>query len=377
MIGSIEARDIQYYDDAWFDEVLEREKPDAVLLLSMRTFAHRAFVRYCEQRSIPSLHLYHGLANVQVTNDSKGSHEIDRFAYALYALSRVGKLVRRTFPCYIRALWKTRAEMSEWLRFIGDIGRFARGAPFLKAADDCRTTKCAVYTHSDIEHAIRVYGFKPADVAVVGNPDLVRFGLRPGMLGMMNRSSTNTFDTVMYVDTALAIVGLLFKSWDVFIEHLKMTASALAEQGKKLAFKPHPAHDLEALRRDLDGSGVELVTNADFVSKLQQCCACVAEATSVALVPALLGLPLLCACYGELRTQRFGPVLTSYPRGYLLQDVAHLSEILERDAATADPKDVDDWIALNCGPLPAEDMPLRVAALIDEMISARNEAPGT
>jgi hypothetical protein len=373
-IGPIEARDIKYYDDAWFDEVLEREKPDAVLLLSTRTFAHRAFVRYCTQRGIPTLHLYHGVANVQVTTDTRGSHDIDRVAYALYALSRAGKLLRRTFPCYIRALWKTRASVRDWRTFIGDIGRFARGAPFLKAADDARTTRCAVYTNADIEHAVRVYGFEPGDVVSVGNPDLMRFGLQACMLGMMNRPSTATLELVMYVDTALAIVGLLFKSRSAFIDHLKATASCLAAQGKRLAFKPHPAHDVNALRRDLEGSGVELVTNDDFVARLQQCCACIVETTSVALVPALLGLPLLCACYGELRTQRFGPVLTSYPRGYLLDDVTKLSEILSRDAAALDQRQVEGWITFNCGPMPAEDMPARVAALIEEMVSARQEA---
>ena len=373
MIGSFEARDIAYYDDAWFDDVLDREKPDAVLLLSTRTFAHRAFIRYCEQRSIPSLHLYHGLVNVQVTNDRKGSHEINHVAYFVYVLSRVGKLIRRTFPCYVRALWKTRAGVREWQTFFGDVGRFARGAPFLKAADDSRTTRCAVYTNADIEHAVRVYGFQPCEVAAVGNPDLVRFGLQTHMLGMMNRPSTVEREWVMYVDTALAIVGLLFKSGGAFIDHLKATANALAAQGKRLAFKPHPAHDADALKRELDGSGIELVANEDFVSRLQQCCGCIAETTSVALVPAVLGLPLFCACYGDLRTQRFGPALTSYPRAYLLQDVTQLSDILSRDAATLDPKRVDDWIAFNCGPLPAEDMPARVAALLDQMISVRSE----
>jgi hypothetical protein len=373
-IGPLEARDIKYYGDAWFDEVLERERPDAVLLLSTRTFAHRAFIRYCAQRSIPTLHLYHGLANVQVTNDSKGSHEIDRFAYALYALSRAGKLLRRTFPCYMRALWKTQARLGDWGTFVGDVGRFARGAPFLRAADDARTTRCAVYTNADVEHAMRIYGFDRGEVSAVGNPDLVRFGLDARMLGMMNRPSTADLDLVMYVDTALAIVGLLFKSQSAFIEHLKATAEALAAQGRRLAFKPHPAHDLDALRRDLDGSGVELVTNAEFVPTLQQCCACISETTSVALVPALLGLPLLYARYGELDTQRFGPVLTSYPRGYVLEDVARVAEILAEDAARLNPRDVQDWIDFNCGPLPADDMPRRVAALLDEMISARSES---
>ena len=92
-----------------FDEILDEERPDAVILLSTQTFAHRAFLRYCEQRSIPSLHLYHGIANVQVTDDDTGSHKIGWLSYAAYALPKVGKLMRRTFPSYMAALHKTRA----------------------------------------------------------------------------------------------------------------------------------------------------------------------------------------------------------------------------------------------------------------------------
>jgi hypothetical protein len=266
---------------------------------------------------------------------------------------------------------KTRATAREWWRFILDVVRFARGLPFLTAADDARTTKGAVYTNADIEHAVRVYGFEPGDVVAVGNPDLIRFGIESHLLGIMNRRSTLERDMVMYIDTALAIVGLLFKSQASFIEHLSETARSLTGQGKKLAFKPHPAHDLAALKRDLEGTGVELVANSDFVAKLQQCCACVTETTSVALVPALLGLPLLYACYGELKTQRFGPVLTSYPRGYLLEDVSDVSEILSKDAAQFDSQAVDDWIAFNSGPLPAEHMPRRVAEIVHQMIGAQ------
>jgi hypothetical protein len=175
----------------------------------------------------------------------------------------------------------------------------------------------------------------------------------------------------MYIDTALAIVGLLFRSMDSFIGHLAQTSANLAAQGKKLAFKPHPAHDLAFLASRLEGTGVELVSNQQFLPKLRECCACIAETTSVALMPALMGMPLLYAQYGELEEQRFGTILTSYPRGYALTDVSHLTEILARDAKGVDRKAVDDWIAFNSGPLPAEDMPDRVAQIVEGLVRER------
>jgi hypothetical protein len=370
-IGDLEFRDVSHYPGKSFDEILDAERPDAVMLLSTQTFAHRAFLRYCEQRSIPSLHLYHGIASVQVTDDETGSHKIDRLAYAQYALPKIGKLIRRTFPCYMTALHRTRATRSEWIRFASDVFRMARGLPSLVAAEDARTTKGAVYTNADIEQAMRVYGFRAGDVVSVGNPDLIRFGFEERMLGKQNHPSTFGLPYVMYVDTALAIVGLLFKSRSSFIKHLVDTAKALEAQGKKLAFKPHPAHDVVALEESLAGTGIELVTNDQFVPKLLQCCACIAETTSLALLPALIGLPMLYARYGELNEQRFGRALTSYPRGYELEDVSLVTDTLRRDAESFSVKAVSDWIAFNAGPLPAEGMPRRVAELLESMISSR------
>ena len=370
-IEDLEFRDVTLYPGKAFDEILDEERPDAVIMLSTQTFAHRAFLRYCEQKSIPTLHLYHGIVNVQVTNDDTGSHKIDRLAYAQYVLPKVGKLFRRTFPCYMRALHKTSAAPREWTRFAADIFRMARGLPSLTAADDARTTKGAVYTNADVEQAMRVYGFRAEDVVAVGNPDLIRFGFDEHLLGRQNRPATFDLPYVMYVDTALAIVGLLFKSRSSFIKHLADTATALAAQGKKLAFKPHPAHDVAALEKSLAGTGIELVTNERFVPKLLQCCACISETTSLALLPALIGLPMLYARYGELKEQRFGTALTSYPRGYELEDVSLVTDTLRRDAESFSSKAVSEWIHFNAGPLPAQNMPRRVAELLESMISGK------
>lgn len=368
-IGELEVRDVSFYRGSSFDQILDIERPDAVLFLSTQTFAHRAFLRYCKQRSIPTLHLYHGLVNIQVTNDRRGSHKINRSGYARYVLSNVSKLIRRTFPCYTGCLLKTEAKSSDWIRFFSDVIRMARGLPSLVAAEDAATNKVAVYTNADIEHAVRIYRSNEDDVIAVGNPDLTRFNLTPLMLGLKNQPITSGLQSVMYIDTALAIVGLLFKSEHSFVAHLVRTAEALAMQRKKLVFKPHPAHDLGFLEDSLKGTGIELISNDDFVAKLQECCACITETTSLALVPALLGMPLLYASYGELKSQRFGPILTSYPRGYMLEDTAHVTDILCRDAEVFDSKAVNDWIQLNSGPLPADEMPDRVANVVLELIN--------
>ena len=61
MIGEMQVRDVAYYGNKSLLEILDIEKPHAVVFLSNDVFAHRAFNRYCILRNIPTLHLYHGL----------------------------------------------------------------------------------------------------------------------------------------------------------------------------------------------------------------------------------------------------------------------------------------------------------------------------
>jgi hypothetical protein len=367
-INNLLTRDIAFYGSDSFERVLDIEMPDAVILLSTDTFAHRAFIRYCEQRAIPTLYLYHGLYEVEV--GEQGAYTISRPAYVRYVLSKIGKLMRHTLPCYIKALLKTKAKPKDWRRFMSDIYYLAIGNNyFIDGAEDAKTTKCAVYVKADVEHAIRVYGFRREDVIVVGNPDLMQFKVDESMIGNWARPQIRK-PSVMYIETGFSSVGLFFSSEEDFANHLISTSRSLAGQGFQmcLKLKPHE-YNVHLIKKYLEGSGIELVSNESFLPRLKACSACIIETTSLAIVPALFGMPLLMAKYGKLNSLNFGSILTSYPRGYLLEDVSDVSNILLKDAQTPDISKVNAWIDLNVGPLPISKMPERVAGVVEEMIA--------
>jgi hypothetical protein len=371
-IGQLGVRDISSYGHNSLDKVLAEEKPDAVIFLWTQTFAHRAFNRFCKEKGIPTLNLYHGLITVQVV-DSKGSFQVSSYGYARFVLSKLYKTLRYTLPCYIGALIRTQASMHDWARFLEDLIRMGIGRANLIASDDARTTRCCVYTQTDIEHAVLTYGFEASDVIAVGNPDLVQFGLKQEMIGRRITSLYTGNSEVMYIDTGLVTAGLFFKNREEFIEHLKHTSESLTSQGMKMLLKPHPAHDAGFLGEKLKGLNIELVMNDTFLQRLESCTACIVETTTLALLPALIGIPMLYANYGRLDGLRFGPVLMSYPRGYLLEDVSNVSNILIKDRECLDLEAVRSWITVNAGPLPAEEMPNRVADVVKELISRRRE----
>ena len=60
LIGALQVRDISFYSGRGLAEILALENPCAVIFLSTDAFAHRAFNRYCRQRNLPTIHLFHG-----------------------------------------------------------------------------------------------------------------------------------------------------------------------------------------------------------------------------------------------------------------------------------------------------------------------------
>jgi hypothetical protein len=372
-MGDLLVRDISYYEGQSFEKMLDYEKPEAVIFLSTDTFAHRALIRYCKQRSIPTLNLYHGLISIGgETEGRSGLPTRSRLGHLRYVLSKIKKLIIRTFPCYINSLLKTNATLIDWKRFICDTYFLAIGSDpaFVQAASDAKTTKCAVYIPADKVHATSCYGFTKQEVFVVGNPDLPHFGLEQYMIGSWFQPKKYDEKSIMYIETGYSSVGAFYSGTQDFISHLLETANSLAVHGYRMRLKLKPNQvNTKDIERGLTNSSIELVSNDNFMQSLKECSACIVEVTSLALFPALLGMPVLLAKYGPLKTLTFGSVLTSYPRAYPLNNITELVPTLDRDEREADLFELKDWIKLNVGPLPPEMMPERVATIIDNMVS--------
>lgn len=362
-IEGVEYRDISAYGTNRLDAVLEAERPDAVVFLSVDTFAHRAFNRLALKRGIPTLHLYHGLVSVQEVGPVR-AYKVNWAAQARFILERIPKALRRIWPAYASAMRATGAKAADWRRFAGDILVMASGRRPHTAAPDARTTKCCVYVEADAGHALQRYGFRPEDVVAVGNPDLARFGLESADVGL-HLGHAETGHEVMYIDTGLVYTGFVFESRAQFVQHLVATRDALAAQGLALVFKPHPDHLRSGMMEELAAAGVATCSREEFMPRLRRCSAAIVEPSSLSVVPALMGLPLFLAQYGPLAGQRYGQVLTSYPRHHLLQDCTQVGALLA--ASNTDRAAAKDWIARNAGPLPAEAMPARVADLLAQM----------
>lgn len=370
-IDDLSVRDISFYNGKAFIDIIRDEKPDLVLFLSTHTFAHRAFIRYCHYLHIPTINLYHGYVRVQDVDNDKGPYKVNFWAYLFFALKRTPKLLQKTIPTYVRSLRKTKARKDEWAAFYNNLLEVITKPSGLRVADDARTTRCLIYAKGDTRHAITTYGFEDTEVIEVGNPDLVDFDFHIDLLNCTKLNELSGKDNVMYVDTALTATGLIVKSKAEYLRHIIETNESLHKQGKKLLFRPHPETSRLLGIDKLKEYGIAIIDKADFIDTLKECCAVIIEPSTLSLIPALMGIPIFLAQYGRVKDLNYGEVLMSYPVATILDDIdlfsKYLSDVQERNMSKA----VGEWAQTNSGPLPAEDMPKRVADAVINLINKR------
>ncbi len=370
VFGNLTVRDISFYKNQNFKAILELEKPDLVLFLSTHTFAHRAVIRYCRFLSIPTINLYHGLVRVQDVDTSKGPYKASLLSYSLFAIKRLPKMLTKTLPSYIRSLIDTKANKNEWRQFRKNLMEIVTRPSALRVADDATPTRCLVYVDADKQHAIKTYKINPQQVFAVGNADIIDFNLPAANMGMNLLVDATSHKYVMYIDTALPVLGLIVKDHSEYIAHILHTSKELKKQGKELLFKPHPETKKLVDFTQLYKNRVIVVENSEFMTRLSSCCAVVTEPSSLSLIPALIGMPLLLVQYPPLDSLRYGQIILEYPRARVLNDVSLLTEIIKSEQAELNSSEVLDWIADNSGPMPASDMPLRVANHVIDLLES-------
>lgn len=362
-IEGLLVRDISFYRGYSFDSILRQEDPSLVIFLSTQAFIHRAFNRHCAFAGIKTMHLYHGLIGVQQVYSGQ-MYRVNFMARAKLIFTRMGKNLLRLWPSYCLALWKTKASPQHWAWFAYDIWRTFKGTLHSRVgAPDTKTDACCVYSNGDAEHAITRYRMPTKSVFVVGNPDLAKFQILESDLGIKAFKHQEISNGVMYIDTALNESGVVFSGRTDFVNHLKQTNSSLVEQGFRLIVKLHPGHDVSFFEKALLSYGIQICSDENFISTLKTTVAAIVEPSSAALIPALLGMPVMLACYGKLSNQGYGHVLTDYPRAKMLDSIDLFASAL-RDMhrpQTFQSDEFSRWVNANLGPMPFEKMPERVA----------------
>ena len=375
-IGKLNVRDISYYNGLNYEKILKLESPDLVIFLSTETFLHRAFIRYCNKLKIPTLYHFHGILSIIYMEYTKKGVNINKhynisiIAHLFFILKRIPKAIQYTLLIYFKSLIKTQATLNDYLILFKDILYGFLGKKNQKSSFDSITTYCAVFIPQDVNYAEKKCGIKKENILVIGNPDFVKFGLEDTMLGV-RLGNNNTLNEVIYIETALFINGLHFKTIDDYINYLLIFKIKLNELGYKLIIKPHPSTVHEKHHLIMQNMGLLLCDNSNFISNLLNCKACICEPSSLFLIPAMIGANIFLPKFGELQSQLYSDLVLSYPRSFLLTDINDLSTILDVQYDNKNIIESKIWIQSNSGPKPLSNLGERVSNFIFEIITCK------
>lgn len=366
-------RDISFYKKLSLLEILKKENPSAILFLSTRAFIHQAVNRYAKLLKIPTIHLYHGLVNVQALDFGSNSGQ-------RVSLTRQISLIKKRFtknlfiilPKYCICLFKTQATFREWVEFVNEI--FIKAMPLKStlgyAPSDTSTDVGCVYAPIDIEHMITHYHMSKDNVYAVGNPDLILFKLKDNVINYGISNKYKPLKKIMYIDTSLVEVGFCFANIDQFIDHIIQTQIQIKSQGYDFLIKLHPAHYKNGVANKLISLNIDICDKDSFVDKLKECACVVTEPSSAAMIPALMSIPLLLAKYGKLSKIDYGVVLNSYPRSRILNDISKVDFFVKELNVEFNKEVIHQWNTDNIGPLPSDKMPLRVVNIVNKIVNS-------
>jgi hypothetical protein len=364
-LGNLDVCDISFYEGLSIQDVLHKEEPCAVIFLSTESFLHRAVNRYCKKNSIPTLHLYHGLISVQAVEN--GQPDKYRFlAQVRIVIERSAKNIKTILPIYVKALLETESTFSDWSYLLSNIIRKIFGRYVSIAAPDASTTMCAVFAKSDVSHAHSKYRVPVEQIVVVGNPDLMKFGVKTeDILSCAKMFYRNK--KVVYLDHGGSTSGFTFSSESDFVDFLLKTQHATKDAGYQLLVKLHPSQYLTNVPSLLRDRGLEIVDDCEFIDALKLSRAIICGPTTVSVIPGILGLPMILAQYEQFTGQEYGTVLKNYPLSCAASSLFELTATLQV-ANTCDYEKLRKWISSYVEPLPASDMPKRVVEAIEELI---------
>lgn len=362
VINGLKVHDINIYNN--LENVIKIENPDLVLFLSMDPLIHRAFNRYCQKNSIPTVNLYHGVHSVfkSLSTDKKNIGK-----YWLVLAENIINRLGRTILIYIRSLFRTRANLQTWLELFSDIYKKVFGIAIDKANSDAVTSYICVFNEFDQKQAARKFSIPLERVKVVGSPDILKFPGLEGLISSYIHEKSFSNESVIYIGTGVRGTKMKLLDDKDYFKYLLGTYKALKFHNKKLVLKLHYSR-LESMNKffgDID-SDVSFCDDKDFITELQKSCGAIVEPSTAALVPLLMGKPIFLTRYGALSGLEFGEIISSYPKALSIDCLDDLGKI--NSPIAYNESETKEWIDSVSGPLPATRMPFHVVSIIESAI---------
>jgi hypothetical protein len=357
-INNLKFRDISYYGNN-LKKILDHEKPDMVLFLSLDPMIHRAFNLYVKKYKILSAILYPGLWSVQSYSSLFISPK-NFFSHFISLLRGFYRSLTYSIPTYIKSLKVNKSSISDWYDFFFEF--LFKFFGFIKhvAPKSASIDYAFVFNDFDLDHAVKKFNLPKKNVFVIGVPDFIKFNLKSSQINSYSSKKINKNDNhIVYIGSGPRSTLMKFKSPLDYANYIIFTAKYLKENlNFKLACKLHysRAKEYEILKKE---KNIILINDNNFVKYLLKSRGALVEPSSAVLIPVALGVPVFFACFGKLKGIKFGPALLAYPNKKIinqLSDINHKTILKKKNKVNR--KIISNII----GPQPSNLLPKRIVS---------------
>ena len=363
-INGLQVKSFSNYSSKNYLEILNIEKPDVVMFLSMNNLLIRSFNRCCKFLNIPTLLMQHGIiSNSELTNTKR--HDSKKFYVKRIKRIIKGELLKSYF-IYLNYLFLTKAKISTIKFFFYESILKILNKDF--PTEDWQYSAYGVFIKADKKKLIDLT-YNTIDknkIYIVGNYDLIHFNLDIDSFNSYKKDNNNK--NILYFDSD-CVHRTFNRNLNEYLKYISSLNKIIIEKGLKLVVKLHPYSLKIELNKHLSNLGINCIEKDELKTYLLNSRYVISEASSIMSIACLTGVPVITPTIKPFSSKKYGSLINSYPNRFSFNSFKEFEKIIKNNYSLGDKKlEVEKWIDEFAGPLPPSDFSKRVLNIIQSII---------
>lgn len=341
MIGKIDCYDIAYYKTNYIYDILKKEKPDVVLVLSLSYLLDRTVVSMCNYLGIKVVYLAHGKIYMKqgVGNLKDKTSIFDRIFGKLKSKS---SMILRN---YIRFNMLTRFKPILIINTILEFLNHSNKSMFTPYTEEFKVDAGMVYYESEKKMYENERQFPKGMIRAVGNPEM-DYIINQNIIArtvFLNSISFPDKPYALYLDDGFTQEGILnYNEWKGFILDIYKPLQA---KGMGLVIKLHPRTDVEPMNDFFKKYKILALKDVDFKNVIYHSEFVLSHSSSTVIYGMILNKPVLLPRWGKMQN-----LIRNYPENVVeyCESIEKYEKLLNHSIPL---KNVHDYLEENCGAL--------------------------
>ena len=338
-IMGIDCYDISYYKTSYIYDVLKKEMPDVVLILSLSYLLDRCVVSMCRHLNIKVVYLAHGKIYMKqgVGNLSSSTSVLKKFSSRL--ISKPSKILRN----YLRFNLVTRFRPSNVFQTIREFFVHTNQTMFTPYSEEFNVDAGMVYYEEEKKMFEEGRHFPQGMIFSVGNPEM-DYIINQNVLSREEFLSSIPYTDqkyALYLDDGFTQESIMsYSEWETFISQIYIP---LKKKGLGLIIKLHPRTDVSPISEFLQKENILALKDVDFKNIIYHSEFVLSHSSSTVIYGMILNKAVVLPRWGAMAN-----LIHNYPSDvvYYCETEKDYSKLLESSLL---PKDTNEYLSTNCG----------------------------